>query len=168
MNTIVIQIADFQWTTQAMHLACSMARMMDSELILLRLMQVKTPSHLGFDLAVIPPTTMECHQIDEYTAIAEDYGVAITLHQMQYTSFPDAVVQAAEHLNAAAVFARFPQHTISLIQKFEIWNAQRQLAALSTPLYTLEPHDSPDRMTIITHKPVRHRESWKKLFVGKS
>ncbi len=137
MKTVLVQIADQPWTMQAMHLACALARNTEGSVVLLRLMQVRTAYLLGSQLGIASPTDPEMASITEYSMVAEDYGVKIVLQPMQYESFNIAVVQAAEHFNAIAVFAALPVNPIPVWKRFQLWNIRRQLSARKCQLFTL-------------------------------
>lgn len=138
MNIIVVEMADQQWTMQAMHLASAMARNTNGKVILLHLMRVNNPALLNTELGNKPPTVEEYEAIDNYTSIAEDYGVETVLQPMQYESYVEAIVQSAEYVGASAVFARVPEAIIAFWRKFQLWNMQRQLAHQNCQLYTLD------------------------------
>jgi hypothetical protein len=138
MSTIMVQISDRQWTTQAMHLACAMARNTRTDVTLLQLQPVKNPGLLGSGLGSVTASVTEYEDMHEYDMIAEDYGVALTLQPMQYESQVDALAQAAEHLNANAVFANLPSRGRNVWTRFQYWNLRRQLASQRCPLYTLD------------------------------
>jgi hypothetical protein len=141
MKTVLVQIADQPWTMQAMHLACALARNTGGSVVLLRLMQVRTAYLLGSDLGIASPTDAEMDAISEYSMVAEDYGVKITLQPMEYESFSVAVVQAAEHFNAIALFASLPDNPISIWKRFQSWNIRRQLNAQKCQFFTLTQSD---------------------------
>lgn len=156
MKVIAVQMADRAWTTQAMHLACSMARNTGSQVVLLHLMLVNTPHLLGFGLVGDRPSRDEDKMIQEYATIAEDYGVEISLQLMQYSSFMDALVQAAEQLDAAAIFARLPKPSVAVLHKVQLWNVKRQLSAQGRQLYTLEqPEGAETAVTAVSLKPIK-------------
>lgn len=135
---ILVQMSDFEWTLQAMHLACAMARNTHSGLALLHLMPVANPALLGTEVGVTPPATSERRRLNEYAMIAEDYGVDLALQPMQYESVTDALVQAAEHVGASVVFAHLSASGLPFWQRFRVWNLRRQLAAQGCRLFTLE------------------------------
>ncbi|MBZ0280970.1 MAG: hypothetical protein K8L97_09525 [Anaerolineae bacterium] len=138
MNIIVVQMADRQWTMQAMHLASAMARNTGGKVVLLHLIQIANPALLNTQLGITPPTRQEYANIDDYASVAEDYGVEVILQPMQYESYVDAIIQSVEHLKASIIFARVPESIIALWRKFQLWNMQRQLAAQKCQLYTLD------------------------------
>jgi hypothetical protein len=159
MKTILVQVADQSWTMQAMHLACAMARNTGGSVVLLRLMQVRTP-YLLSELSISSPTDPEMAAITEYSMVAEDYGVKIVLQPMQYESFSVAVVQAAEHFDALAVFASFPLNHMPLWRRFQLWSMRRQLNAQKCQLYTLEQSDQTDRyQSVISVEAIKYRSS---------
>ena len=134
MKTIMVQMADEQWTKQAMHLASSLARNIDGKIALLRLVLANNPGLLGWGIA--PPTAEEQRQMEEYAAIAEDYGVEFCVQPMQYISVDGALAQAAELLNASILFAYITQSMIPFWTKFRLWRLLRQLD--NCHLYTLD------------------------------
>lgn len=138
MGTILVQISDRKWTTQAMHFACAMARNTYSQLVLLHLIKVRSPYLLGTEIGVIPPTSGELEDIDEYETIAEDYGLEVVLQPMQYVSFPDALTQAAEYTHAAVLFTHVPESVFPFWHQLRLWNLRRQLTSQGCQLYTLD------------------------------
>jgi hypothetical protein len=141
MKTVLVQIADQQWTMQAMHLACALARNTKGSVVLLRMMRVRAPYLLGSQLGIASPTDPEMAAITEYSMVAEDYGVKIVLQPMQYESFNIALVQAAEHFNATAIFASLPENPILVWKRLQLWNMRRQLNARKCQLFTLTQSD---------------------------
>jgi hypothetical protein len=137
-GTILVHISDHQWTTQAMHLACAMARNTHSRLVLLHLMAVRSPYLLGSEFAVEPPSRRELEKIAEYDIIADNYGVEAILHPMQYESFGDALVQAVEHTDASAIFAHMPEGLFPVWRRLRLWNLRRRLVGLGCQLYALD------------------------------
>ena len=51
MNKILVQMAEENWTMEALHLACALARNSNSQVVLLQLIQVPNPSLLGTSLS---------------------------------------------------------------------------------------------------------------------
>jgi hypothetical protein len=153
MSTIMVQISDRQWTMQAVHLACALARNTNASLVLLHLMNVRSPYLLGTEYGVIPPTRHELEDISELNRIAEDYGLEVTLQRMQYVAFTDALVQAVEHTRSAIVFLDLPENTFPFWRKLQLWNLRRQLRALGCRLYTLdEPEQTGEWMPSVSIK----------------
>jgi len=138
MSTILVQISDRPWTTQAMHIACALAHDTHSQLALLHLLEVRTPYLLGTALGTVPPTKDELDAIDDYRLVAASYGVEITLQRMQYESLTDALVQAAEYVHPSTMFAHIRESGIPLWRKFQLWNLRRQLKTWECQLFTLD------------------------------
>lgn len=156
MQTILVQMADKRWTTQALHLACALARNNQAQLVLLRLMQVEHISYLGSNFGEVAPTHAEYNDLQEYHATAEDYGVDLTLTQMQCIEPFEAVVEAAEHLDANVVFARVLPSRIPYLHRLRLWWLEKRFAAEKRQLYTLDqPSSDGARAPSITVKPAR-------------
>lgn len=138
MQTILVQMANLQWTTQALHLACALARNDQSRVILLRLTEIQHIRNLGLDFANIPLTPQEYSNLAEYSATAEDYGVEISVAQMQCVSPLNAVVSAAEHVKANVVFVHIPDSRIPFVRRLRLWQLERQFAKAQRQFYTLD------------------------------
>lgn len=140
----------------ALHLACALARNRNDEVILLRLISVGQPSYLGTKFANTPPTEQEYEDIREYVATAEDYGVVLTLHDMQCLTRLEALADAADELEVDTVFAHIPKSRIPYWQKFQAWSLKRRLDAGHRHLFTLD--NAPqyaDEVPHITVNPVQ-------------
>jgi len=153
MGSILVQVADPEWTMQAVHLACAMARNTHSPLVLLHLMEVRNPYLLGAEIGVMPPSRSQLEAIGEYSMIAEDYGLELTVRPMSFISLADALVQAAEHTHASVVFAPVPQSRLPFWRKLHLLNLRRQLTAQGCQLYTLdEPEQTEDWVPTVSMK----------------
>ena len=138
MYTILVQMADEKWTMEAMHLACALARSVGAQVALLRLIQVTHPSYLGTPFGNKPPDKTEYQRLKEYTATAEDYGAELTLCWMQCISSLDAVVEAADSLDATIIFARIVPTRFAIWRRFQVWNLKRRLMMKRRQLFTLD------------------------------
>lgn len=150
--TILIQLSDYPWTIQALHLACSMARSQRETVTLLRLMQVRHISYLGSEFGRTPITDQEMGELLSYQATAEDYGVEIELEQMQCLNPIDALAEAASVLSATAVFARVPPSLIPFWHDFVEARLQYRLWRAGRSLYTLQANPSNDQVANIQVK----------------
>ena len=74
--------------------------------------------------------------MEEYAAVAEDYGVEFSIQPMQFVMLADALGQAAELLRVSVLFAHIPQSNIPFWRRFQLWNLKRQLG--NCRLYTLD------------------------------
>ncbi|MEO8608199.1 MAG: hypothetical protein ABI690_09975 [Chloroflexota bacterium] len=138
MVTVLVQMAEEKWTMEAMHLACALARGSGAQVALLRLVQVQHPSYLGTSFGNKPPDKREYGRLNEYTATAEDYGIALDVHSMQCLSAMDAVVDAVEQLEAVILFAHVAASRIHYWRKFQVWNLGRRLVSKHCQLFTLD------------------------------
>ncbi len=138
MRNVIVQIADPQWTTHALHLASALARNTNSHVILLNMMLAQNPGLLGTDIAVSLPTWEEYKQFHEYGAICEDYGVEFALQHMQYISLTGALREATQILNADALFAKAPDSPFSLWNKFQTWWLTRTMRNAHCRLYLVD------------------------------
>jgi hypothetical protein len=129
----MVQMSDEQWTMEAMHLASAMARNLNGRISLLRLVLANNPGLLGWGIA--PPTTEEQRQIEEYAAVAEDYGVEFSVQPMQFITLADALAQVVALNEVSILFAHIRQSKLPLFRRFQLWSLKRQLG--NCRLYTL-------------------------------
>ena len=111
MKTLLVQMADRQWTEEALHVACAMAHSSNDNagtVILLRMIETQHVSWLGTDFGTASSSPEESNLLWAYKAIAEKYGVDLCVEPMQWVDYVDALVQAADALEANAVFAHVP------------------------------------------------------------
>jgi hypothetical protein len=141
---ILVQISNKQWTMQAMHLACAMARNTRDSVTLLHLMRVRNPVLLGTELGIVPPTSQERKDLCEYEMIAEDYGVKMIVQPMQYDDLAEALLQAADFTNAQVVFVNLPESLFPFWKRFQMWNFRRELAAHGRQIYILDQTNQTD------------------------
>lgn len=138
MKTILVQMADENWTLAAVNDACNLARKMDAAITLLRLMPVQHLSYLGTDFGISAPTTRQYQNMREYAAIAELYGVEMVIRDMQVVSALEAVADAADQLDADVVFAYVPKSHIPYWRKFQIRQLAHSLKSHHRQLFTLD------------------------------
>jgi hypothetical protein len=138
MKTILVQLAEPEWTQEALHLACAMSQHTGAGVTLLHLIPVQHVSWLGTSLANQELSPEASARVWEYRAIAQGYGVDLELMPMQYVSCDGALLEAAEMTNSEAVFARIPGSPLTLWQRFQSWNLRRKFQALGCALYTLD------------------------------
>src|SRR5258708_6356199 len=138
MYTILVQMAEEKWTMEAMHLACALAHSTGAQVALLRLVQVQHPSYLGTSFGNRPPDKTEYQRLKEYAATAEDYGAGLTIYWMQCLSSLDALVEAADNLDATIVFAHVIPTWLPFWRKFQVWSMKRRLITNRRQLFTLD------------------------------
>lgn len=137
MRPILVQFSDRHWTTQALHLACALARSNQTEIVLLRLNQVPHLSYLGSEFGDVPLTNREYDLVHQYASTAEDYGVPFALSSMQCISILDAMADAAEHIDAEVIFANVPEVKVRLWRNFQLWMLNKRFSKAHRTLYTL-------------------------------
>jgi hypothetical protein len=147
MNTrlIMVQLADAAWTRQAMHLASAMAYRTHAEVVLVRFMAVPHIGLVGEDMGDAKLSKSEQEIANDCRVISEEYHVQLHLMNFQFYALTDALVDAAAHIDAQAVFASIPTRLIPYWQRFELWNLRRRLDRIDCELYTLEPTDSREK-----------------------
>src|SRR5258706_7028624 len=132
---IMVNVAANRWTMAAMHMACALARQLGTEIALVKLIPTQHVQWLGTSLADQPLTTSEYQALVSYDLTAQDYNVPVVLYKMPYMFLRDAIVDAADAIDAAIVFATLPPSRIALWHDFQIWRLRRQLASHSRQLY---------------------------------
>ena len=137
MTTFLVQMAKPRWTEEALHLACAMARTSDADIILLKLMQPQHYSWLGTSFG-FEPDASDIEQVWRYQAIADSYGVEMNVQPMQYVALVGALVEAAEQIEAQAVFACIPSSIVPLWHQYQVWDLRRQLERHGCSLHTLD------------------------------
>jgi hypothetical protein len=156
MNTIMVQVADKRWTMQAMHLACAIARNTHAKVVLLHLLPVNNVLLLGSSPLMEPTTPEEREAIKDYKSVAADYGVELELMPFQYDSLVDALVQAADDMDASVVFAHLPEGGFQLWNRFQAWSLQQQLQSRKRQLHTIvEPTRPGGRVPAVRLNPVK-------------
>jgi hypothetical protein len=147
MNTLIImvQIADHQWTLDALHRACLLARDMNAEIALMKMVPVQHLGWLGTEFGNINFTAKERSELHDYEATAEDYGVPYSTHVFQYATLLEAISEAADYVKAHIVFATLPQSVIPFWQRFQLWGLRNRLAHGGRELF--------DPSTLLTAKP---------------
>ncbi len=144
MSKIIVQLENGAWTTRAMHLACSIAHQTGSEIVLLQLVEVTNIGTLGAGFDDIPGSAESYSLARECEQIAAQYHVPVALERMEYATRFDALAQAAEALEASALFAPMAQSRFSAVNRLNLWNLTRKLHDCC--LYTLAGSDTPDEI----------------------
>jgi len=138
----MVLMGERNWTLQALHLACAVARQQGTIIHLVWMMPVQYTGWIGTPLGNSSFSSQEYADFMAYRETAEDYGVELCLCQMQYHTLHEAIAEAAEHLDASLVFATLPHMTFNLWRKYLLRRLRRQLEIQGSQLYTLEPHQS--------------------------
>ena len=88
MNTptiIMVQIADCEWTMDALHRACRLGRTMPTHIALVKMIPVQHVSWLGTELGNRNYSEKDLHDIINYEATIEDYGIEFSSTVFQYS-----------------------------------------------------------------------------------
>lgn len=147
MNPILIHHADEQWMTQAIHKACSLARVTGTEIILLRLSIVQHLSHLGTSFGDTPFSQREINAIKGYVATAEDYGVTLQMQSMQCFDVNRAIIEAAQQSHCEIVFAHASPTRIPLLRRVRRFQLASAMHKARLTLVTLETSETPEMET---------------------
>ncbi len=126
VDRILIQLADRQWTLEATHLACQVARLRGAEIIFIKMVAVQNIGWLGTELGYRDFSDEDYDNMEDYAATAEDYGVLCSVHRYQYITFPEGMSNVADHYRTQLVFAK-PIHKIKIIRQIQFWLLRRAL-----------------------------------------
>ena len=140
MNRIVVELADPQWTTYAMHFASAMARNTGGDVVLLQMLPVSNPAALGAGFEGLPHGAEAYRRVRDYAAIAKDYGVELCVQRMEYLTRFDALAQAVETLEASVLFAPIAETRFAFWRRLMTWGLARRLR--NCRLYTLAQTDA--------------------------
>jgi hypothetical protein len=143
VGPIMITIGEPKWTSEALHLACAVARVNTCEVALVKMVPVAHIAWLGTELGYQNFNIADEQYLRECLATAEDYGVTASVRLFQYVTLSDGIADAVEYFDAKIVFATLPLYRLPSWRRFLMWRLRRQLAACGRTLYTLEkPHSS--------------------------
>jgi hypothetical protein len=139
MKSVMVQWRDDnQWTLQALHLACAVARSDGTNVVLVRFDPVQHTGWLGSQLPEREHTIQELDELQQYRAVAAEYNVPLTSTIFYYATFTDAIVQAAAYVKAQAVFVVLPPTVFPLWRKWLNWLVGARLSDLDCEYYNLE------------------------------
>jgi hypothetical protein len=124
---IMIQMADHAWVEEAVHRACLLARKGGGEIVLVKMVPVQHLSWLGTPFGNWNLTEQDRKDIESCQINAEDYGVTCAGLVFQYFKLPEAIVDAAEYLDADIVFATLPKSLIPFWTQFQLHQLRQQL-----------------------------------------
>lgn len=130
MNTttvIMVQIADQEWTMDALHRACRLGRTMPTQIALVKMIPAQHVSWLGTELGNRNFSEHDQREIINYEATIEDYGIEYSSTVFQYSELDEAILQAADILNASIVFATLPKSAIPFWRKLQVKSLRRRL-----------------------------------------
>jgi hypothetical protein len=146
-GSIMVQMAEPQWTLQALHLACAVARANGYPITLVKMVPVSHVGWLATELGYQHFTIEDRRLLQECSITAEDYGVPSSVKLFQYVTLSEAVVDAAEQFNPRIVFATLPHYKLPYWRKYLIWRMRHALEHQQRLLYTLEESLTPVQQT---------------------
>lgn len=140
-QSLMVVLGDRQWTQQAMHLACAMARDAGALVIVVKMVNVNHPLLLGDAAGLRDYTREDRCLLQDCAATAEDYGVTFRLQVFAYASYVSGVVSAVEQIGVSTLFMPPLSGPLAFWNRFMLWRLRR---AVHKPLYTLQtPSDQP-------------------------
>ena len=139
---IMLVIGDADWTVNAIHLACTIARREGRELVIVKMLPMQHTGWLGAPQDFTALTRDERHLLSNCLSTADDYGVTATSEFFQYVDLPEAIRQAAEHYEASTVFAMLPHYRLAFWGKLMNNQLERQLHQQHCTLHTLAPSNA--------------------------
>jgi hypothetical protein len=145
--SIMVQIAEPQWTLQALHLACAVGRTNSYRITLVKMVPVSHVGWLATEFGYQHFSIEDRRLLQECAITAEDYGVTVVTELFQYITLSEAIVDASTCFNARIVFATLPHYRLPYWRKFLIWQMRNGLAQQHRLLYTLEESLTPVQQT---------------------
>ncbi len=142
----MVQVTEYRQTLAALHFACAMALHVKAKIVLVKMLPAQYPGWLGTDWGSWNLTAEDHANMKEYQATAEDYGVEVTGEIYQYLTMPEAIADAADHVDAQFVFATIPSSMVPFLRRFQVWALRKRLAQhgrqllLSDQDHALETH----------------------------
>lgn len=140
-STIMVQLANRAWTLEALHCAGTLARGNQAQVALMQMLPVQHLAMLGTEFGYMDYTAEAHAELREYAATIEDYGVPYSLHTFQYATLPEALVDAADYVDAETVFATLPHYLLPYWRAFQLKRLAVNLANHQRQLFTLQHAD---------------------------
>ena len=141
VQTILVAVAAHEWTLEALHRACRLARQTGAQIALVRMVQVQHVEWLGTEFGYTEMSYQDRLNINEYRATLEDYGIPYRLINFQYATFNEALEQVADQADAQIVFAAVPKSLIPHWHRFQSWRLRQRMEMNHRILFTLEHGD---------------------------
>jgi uncharacterized protein YjbI with pentapeptide repeats len=126
-TVIMVQIADREWTMDALYRACRLGRTMPTHIALVKMIPVQHMGWMGTELGNQNYSEQDLREIVNYEATIEDYGIEFSSTVFQYSDLDEAILQAADMLNASIVFATLPKSVIPFWRNWQLQNLRRRL-----------------------------------------
>ena len=107
-QVIMVQVANHEWNKQALYYAYTLARRGVCKIALVKMIPVQHIAWLGTELGNLNLTNADRIELEDCAATVEDYGVEYSTLVFQYATLYDALLDAAEYVQANVVFATLP------------------------------------------------------------
>lgn len=128
-STIMIQTTGSTQVPETVHLGCALARSQGGPIVLVQMIPVTHPGWLGTEWAWAERTEADAQLAKACRVVADEYGVELETMQFPYSTLLDAIVQAADYLDAGFVFATLPAARAGWWHKWQVRRLERRLAA---------------------------------------
>lgn len=139
MDKIMVCLSkDKQWTAKAVQLACGLAKDIQAEIVLVKMIPVDHLSWLNSEAGYAHLQEDDFMEAACFGRICTDDGVAVSFLPFQYYTLADAIVDAADYLNAGAVFATLPPSLVKPWHRFQMKSLEHHLNAHRHSLYALD------------------------------
>lgn len=143
-QSLMLVLGPQQWTQQAMHLACAVARDRGTTVEVVKMVAVRHPLLLGDDAGLLAYDQESRHLLQECATTAEDYGVRFHLHVFAYANYINGLASAAEQIDAAMIFVPTFDRPAAIWNRWLLWRLER---AAKRPCYSLAtPSDQPPQL----------------------
>jgi hypothetical protein len=138
----MLVVGESEWTMKAMHLAATIARRENRELVILKMLSTQATGWSGAPHDFLLLTAKERQLMRNCVATAHDYGIVSVVEYFRYIELPEAICQAAERFEASTVFAVLPSYRFAFWGKFQARQLERHLRRQHCTLHTLAPNDN--------------------------
>jgi hypothetical protein len=128
-KTVMVQMEDLKWTSAAMREACALAHERGESVALVLLLPKSHVILSNIDVNRYNFSESECDDLRTYWAIAADFDVAVTTHVFEYENFDEAIVRAADAVNADTVFANVPAALVRTLHNRHVSRLEHNLEA---------------------------------------
>jgi hypothetical protein len=135
---IMVQIANYQWTLEALHRACALARDKGAGIVLMKMLPVQHVGWLGTEFGNMNLSDRDRAEIRDYEATVQDYGLPYAAEVFQFITLPEAIVEAADYVEAYIVFASLPKSIIPYWRQFQLRQLRNGLTKRGRQLIDLE------------------------------
>ncbi len=133
-SSIMVILGERQWTMQAMHLACAVARDNEGRVIVIKMVRVNNPQLLGDAAGMANYSTKDRLALHDCEATAETYGVNFEEHVCTYADYAAGLAAAADQLDATLLLVPPPPSRFAPWNRYAQWRVRR---IVGRPVYGL-------------------------------